>query len=111
MAIPTNLLAEDLLLKCASSSHTRYFLVSPDKSQVQLVDTEEADICDLKVLPHMYIWNCPKTDKRRASLGKTNRFSGWFANEIGEPPFGQLTSAGNLFFLGSCEKMAADPKY
>jgi hypothetical protein len=110
MAIPTNILAEDLLLKCADSSHTRYFLVSPDKSQVQLVDTEEADICDLKVLPHMYIWNCPKTDNRRASLGKTNRFSGWFENEIGEPPYGEMFS-NNLFFVGSCEKMAADPKY
>ena len=106
------MLAEDLLLKCRlSNGGVRHFLVSPDNSTVQLVDTEEAQICDLKVLPHMYSWSCPKIDGRRASIGKTNRFSGEFEIEIGDPPYGKIFSNKNLFFLGSCEKMAANPKY
>ena len=64
MIPPTNILAEDLLLNCKlDNGGTRHFLVSPDKSTVQLVDTEDANICDLKVLPNMYIWNCSETDK------------------------------------------------
>lgn len=111
MIPPTNILAEDLLLNCKlDNGGTRHFLVSPDKSTVQLVDTEDANICDLKVLPNMYIWNCSETDKIYAQQGKSNRFTGKFETEIGDPPYGQMVS-GNRLLVGSCEQMAADQKY
>lgn len=109
--LPTNMLAEDLLLNCKLyNGGTRHFLVSTDKSTVQLIDNVEADICDLKVLPHMYIWNCSQTEKLSAQQGTANRFTGSFENEIGGPPFGEL-DLDNRLLVGSCEKAAADLKY
>ena len=111
MIPPTNILAEDLLLNCKlDNGGTRHFLVSPDKSTVQLVDTQDADICELKVLPNMYIWNCSETDKIWAQQGKANRFTGKFEAEIGNPPYGEL-GPNNRLLGGSCEKIAADPKF
>ena len=111
MAIPTNMLAEELLLKCKLFSGTiRHFLISPDNLTVQLIDNVEADICDLKVLPHMYIWNCSQTEKLSAQQGMANRFTGRFESEIGGPPFGEL-DLDNLLLVGSCEQATADLKY
>ena len=109
--LPTNMLAEDLLLNCKlNNGGTRHFLVSPAKLTVQLVDAEDAHICDLKVLQNMYIWNCSETDKLYAQQGKANRFTGKFELEIGNPPYGEW-DPNNLLLIGSCEKMAADPKF
>tara|TARA_R110000796_G_scaffold100527_1_gene209183 strand:- start:378 stop:749 length:372 start_codon:yes stop_codon:yes gene_type:complete len=109
--LPTNMFAEDLLLNCRlDNGSTRHFLVSPDKSTVQLIDNVEADICDLKVLPHMYIWNCSQTEKLSAQQGMANRFTGRFESEIGGPPFGEL-DLDNLLRVGSCEQATADLKY
>ena len=109
--LPTKIMAEDLLLKCNhNDGGTRHFLVSPNKSTVQLIDNVEADICDLKVLPHMYIWNCSQTEKLSAQQGMANRFTGRFESEIGRPPFGEL-DLDNLLRVGSCEQATADLKY
>jgi len=109
--LPTNMLAEDLLLNCKlDNGGTRHFLVSPDKSTVQPVDTQETIICELKVLPNMYIWNCSKTDKVSAQQGKANRFTGKFELEIGNPPYGE-GDPNNLLLIGSCKKLSADPKF
>ena len=109
--LPTNMLAEDLLLNCKlDNGGTRHFLVSPDKSTVQPVDTQEANICELKVLPNMYIWNCSETGKIYAQQGKANRFTGKFELEIGNPPYGEW-DPNNLLLFGSCKKLSADPKF
>lgn len=111
LILPSNMLAEDLLLNCKlNNGGTRHFLVSPAKLTVQLVDTEDAHICDLKVLQNLYIWNCSETDKLYAQQGKANRFTGKFETEIGGPPYGEINTK-NLLLVGSCEKAAANPKY
>ena len=43
---PIKIMAEDLLLECnLNGGGTRHFLVSPNKSTVQLIGTEEGNIC------------------------------------------------------------------
>ena len=109
--LPIKIMAEDLLLKCNhNDGGTRHFLVSPNKSTVQLIDNEEGDICELKVLPNMYIWNCSETDKIYAQQGKVNRFTGEWESEIGNPPYGEM-SQNNILLFGSCEKMVGGKKY
>ena len=109
--LPIKIMAEDLLLKCNhNDGGTRHFLVSPNKSTVQLIDNEAGDICELKVLPNMYIWDCSKTDKIYAQHGIVNRYSGEWESEIGEPPWGEM-SQNNILLFGSCEKMEGGKKY
>ena len=109
LIIPANVFAKEFLLDCDRGPE-RYYLVAPDKSQVKLVGSHEAAICDLKTMPHMYTWTCPKTEKRSAFQSKINRYSAIIYTELGDSPFDQKAS-DNLHFFGSCKKLSADPKF
>lgn len=103
---------EDVLLKCTfkRDGYVRFYLVEPKSETVTLVDTDDAEVCSLKVQPHLFEWACDGTEGRWPSIGQANRYTGEFETEWGNEPFGQY-SQSNVFRLGTCVAQKAEKLY
>ena len=105
---------EDVLLKCTfkgfDDGYVRFYLVEPKAETVTLVDTDDAEVCSLKVQSHLFEWACDGVEGRYPSIGKANRYTGEFETEWGKDPFGQY-SQSNVFRVGTCVAQKAEKLY
>ena len=113
LAATTAALAEeDVLLRCKfhSGNSERFYLVKPSNNTVTLVDTIDAEVCELRLEPHLYSWSCDGTSELYPSVGKVFRYTGEFETEWGQRPFGQFKE-GNGFGNGTCVKQSAKVQF